>query len=53
MANYLAQAQSFSVTIDAAYDVVQASGQKIEFGEVRQILLNRPDDLRIDLQKRV
>jgi hypothetical protein len=52
MAEHLAKAQSFSVTIDAGYDVVQKSGEKIEFGEVRRILLNRPNDLRIDLTKR-
>jgi hypothetical protein len=52
MADHLSKVQNFSVTLDATYDVVQASGQKIEFGEVRQILLNRPDDMRIDLEKR-
>ncbi len=52
MAEYLAKAQAFSVTVDASYDVVQGSGQKIEFGEVRRVLLNRPDDLRIDVEKR-
>lgn len=52
MADYLAKAQSFSMTMEAGYDVVQASGQKIEFGDVRRILLNRPDGLRIDSEKR-
>jgi hypothetical protein len=52
MADHLAKAQSFAVTMDAGYDVVQKSGQKIEFGEVRRVLLNRPDGLRIDLTKR-
>jgi hypothetical protein len=51
MAEHLAKAQSLSVTIDAGYDVVQDSGQKIEFGEVRHIVLNRPDDLRIDIER--
>jgi hypothetical protein len=52
MADYVATAQAFSVTVDASYDVVQASGQKIEFGEIRHITLKRPDDLRVDLVQR-
>jgi hypothetical protein len=52
MADYLAKAKSFSVTVDAGYDVVQASGQKIEFGEVRHVLLSRPDNLRVDVERR-
>ncbi|MDN0084963.1 DUF2092 domain-containing protein [Crenobacter sp. SG2305] len=49
MTDYLAKAQRFSMTIDSAYDAVQASGQKVEFGTVRQVLVSRPDKLRIDL----
>jgi len=52
MAKFLTQAQRFSVTIDTGFDVVQDSGQKIEFGETRQIVLRRPDRLRIDAIKR-
>ena len=48
MADYLAKAQSFSVTMDVSYDVVQPSGQKIEFDETRKVTLSRPDKLRID-----
>ncbi len=47
MTEYLAKAPGFSVNLDAGYDVVQASGQKIEFGQTRQILLRRPNQLRI------
>jgi hypothetical protein len=47
MAELLAKTQAFSVTITAGYDVVQDSGQKIEFGEVRQVVIDRPDRLRI------
>ena len=36
MAGTLAQAQGFSVTIRAGYDVVQDTGQKITFGERRR-----------------
>ena len=48
MAANLAQAGSFSFTANDAYDVTQEDGQKIEFGETRQVLLSRPGNLRID-----
>jgi hypothetical protein len=48
MAETLAQAQGFSVTIRAGFDVVQDTGQKITFGERRRVTLSRPDRLRID-----
>ena len=50
MADQLAKAQSFTVTVQAGYDVVQDSGQKIEFGETRKVFLSRPDHLRIDVE---
>ena len=51
MAARLGEARQFSVTMQASYDVVQNSGQKIEFGETRRIRLSRPDHLRIDLER--
>jgi hypothetical protein len=51
MADYLSQLPAFSVRIDSGYDVVQASGQKIEFGERRQLILNRPNRLRVDTER--
>src|SRR5207247_2007586 len=48
MATFLAKAQRLSVTIDCEYDVVQDSGEKIEFGERRVVALRRPDHARID-----
>jgi hypothetical protein len=45
---FLAKAQRFSVTVDIGFDVVQDSGQKIEFGETRKIVLRRPDRIRVD-----
>jgi hypothetical protein len=47
MADLLAKTQAFSVTIPANYDVVQDNGEKIEFGQVRQVFIARPDRLRI------
>lgn len=51
MANFLAQLKEFSVTLQTGYDVVQESGQKIEFGETRKLTLVRPDRLRLDVEK--
>lgn len=48
MADFLSKAPAFSVTIRSGYDAIQADGQRIEFGERRQILLQRPDRLRVE-----
>lgn len=52
MVDFISQAQRFSVTVDIGFDVVQDDGQKIEFGETRKILLDRPDHLRVEETKR-
>ena len=52
MANFLAKAPRLSVTADCTYEVVQDSGQKIEFGEQRVITLRRPDRARIETTRR-
>jgi hypothetical protein len=49
MADFLSQTQRFSVTVDTGFDVVQDSGQKLEFGETRKIVVRRPDRVRIDI----
>lgn len=48
MAQFLANAPRFQVSLSSGYDVVQPSGQKIEFHEERLITLRRPDRLRIE-----
>ena len=48
MADYLAALPAFSVKLDARYDVVQATGQKIEFSDDAKIVLQRPDHLRAE-----
>jgi hypothetical protein len=50
-ADYLANASDMSVTMQTGYDVVQQSGQKVEFDETRHVLLHRPGDLRIDIER--
>lgn len=51
MANFLAQLKEFSVTLHSGYDVVQESGQKIEFGENRKMTVVRPDRFRVDVER--
>jgi hypothetical protein len=48
MAKYMAGLPAFTVTVRQGYDVVQATGQKIEFGETRNISMDRPDRLRVE-----
>jgi hypothetical protein len=49
MAQYLGKAQRFSVNVRGGYDAVQQSGEKIEFGESRKVVLSRPENrLRIE-----
>lgn len=52
MANLLATAQRLGVAIDCTYDVMQDSGEKIEFGERRELTLRRPDRVRMDVTRR-
>ncbi len=52
MSEFLSGAKSLSVTMDTGFDSVQDSGQKIEFGEVRQVVLDRPGFLRVDATTR-
>lgn len=51
MARFLAGAQKFQTTVRMGYDVLQDSGQKIEFGERHRITIARPDRLRAELSK--
>ncbi|MGH8508771.1 MAG: DUF2092 domain-containing protein, partial [Gammaproteobacteria bacterium] len=51
MAKFVSQTQRFSVTIRSDYDVLQDSGQKIEFGEVRKLTLSRPNAMRIEAEQ--
>ncbi len=51
MAEFLAKTPQFSVNLSDSFDAVQASGQKIEFGESRKITVSRPNGLRVDLEE--
>jgi hypothetical protein len=48
MAQFLAKNERFSVQVQAGYDAVQPSGQKIEFSETRSVTLSRPNRLRVE-----
>jgi hypothetical protein len=51
MARYLAQQQRFSVSVRSGYDAIQADGERIEFGEKRRFLLQRPDRMRVEMER--
>jgi hypothetical protein len=51
MADYLAKAPQFTVNLTDSFDVIQETGQKIEFGESRKITVSRPNGLRIELEE--
>jgi hypothetical protein len=51
MADFLAKAPAFSVTIRSGYDAIQSDDQRIEFGERRRMLVQRPDRLRVDVER--
>lgn len=51
MAEFMVKTSAFSVTIRSGYEAIQADGQRIEFGEKRRITLQRPDRIRVDVQR--
>jgi hypothetical protein len=50
MAEFLAKTPRFSVSLTNNYEVLQESGQKIEFGESRKITVSRPNGLRVEVE---
>ncbi len=51
MADTLSKAKAYSVEIHSQYDAIQPSGQKVEFSDTRDVLVRRPDGLRIDVER--
>ena len=51
MANFIARAPGLRVTMRSDYDAIQPDGQRIEFGERRQIQMQRPDKFRVDVER--
>ena len=50
--DFLAAQKSFRFDGHIGFDVVQANGQKLEFGGSRKITVGRPDRLRVESQAR-
>jgi hypothetical protein len=48
---YLARQESFSVTIQSSYDAIQDDGQVIEFSEIRKVLVQRPNQMRVEVTR--
>ncbi|MGH8607605.1 MAG: DUF2092 domain-containing protein [Gammaproteobacteria bacterium] len=49
MAEFVARTPRFSVNVQDSYDVLQGSGQKVEFSETRTITVSRPNQLRVEV----
>jgi hypothetical protein len=52
MSAHLASREAFRFHAEVEYDAVQPSGQRIEFGNSREVAVRRPDRLRIDITDR-
>ena len=48
MANYISGLEGYTVSVVSGYDVLQESGQKIQFLEARDIALSRPNRMRAE-----
>ena len=51
MAKFLSRQEKFSATLRVGYEVPQANGQKIEFGEIRNLAVQRPNRVRMSEQQ--
>jgi len=52
MAERIAAADRFSIGGEVAWDVVQSDGQTLEFGATRELVMQRPNHLRVDIDLR-
>jgi hypothetical protein len=52
MAERIVAADRVSLGGEIAWDVVQSDGQTLEFGATREVVLQRPDHLRVDIDLR-
>jgi len=51
-ADFLAEQERFGFSARLRYDVVQANGQKLQFGGTRKVTVRRPDRLRMEATTR-
>ncbi len=49
---FMSQVGAFHVVFDIGFDVVQETGQKIEFGEMRSVTISRPGRAHVDFVRR-
>jgi hypothetical protein len=52
MAERIVAADRVRIGGEVAWDVVQSDGQTLEFGATREVVLQRPDRLRVDIELR-
>ena len=52
MTERIAGAERLAMHGEIAWDVVQADGRTLEFGATRNVVMRRPDRLRVDMQPR-
>jgi hypothetical protein len=52
MAERIVAADRFSLSGEIAWDVVQSDGETLEFGATRELVMQRPDRLRVDIDLR-
>jgi hypothetical protein len=50
--DFIAGSRSIRLAFEYGFDVVQSSGQKIEFGGTRKVLARRPDRARVEFTRR-
>lgn len=50
--NFLTKLKQFRVTAEFGFDVLQDTGQKIEFGSRQEITVQRPDHFRVNFTRR-
>lgn len=51
MTEFLANTPRFSVNLKDSYDVLQESGEMIEFSERRELSVNRPNGLHVEVEQ--
>jgi hypothetical protein len=51
MADFLSKSPRMSVTVHSSYDAIQGEGDKVEWNDIREVILSRPDRLRINTQR--
>jgi len=52
MFDFIGESKKISVSVESNYDVIQKSGQSIEFGAISYWHIKRPNKVRIDIKNR-